>query len=190
MLSCWISAAAVLIGPDGPVICAYSTFASAATAFRRASSWRIAEARLSPWVTSAWRAGATRGSCRRRPRAPELAEERADAVLAGLVERGLDVAQRSRRRRVSAERHLLAAELEVEEVAAHAPVRLDLDALPDEGTGAVGERARADLQRVGGDEGRLLPRVADGVRVGDVVRRDVEAALLREQAAQRGLEAP
>ena len=48
----------------------------------------------------------------------------------------------------------------------------------------AGERVRRR-----GAEDRLLAGVALGLRVGDVVRRDVEAALLREQAAQRRLQA-
>jgi hypothetical protein len=123
------------------------------------------------------------------PRAPELAEQRGDAVVARLVERGLDVAEGAGRRLVTAERHVLAAVLEVEEVAAQAAVGLDLDALAEERAVAAGDRAVAELERRGGGERRLLAGVADRVGVREVVRRDVETALLREQAAERRLEA-
>jgi hypothetical protein len=122
------------------------------------------------------------------PRVPELVEQRVDAVVARLVERGLDAAERLGGGLVAAERHRLRAELQVEEVAAQAAVGLDLDALAEQRARAVGERAGREVQRLGGDERGLLAAVADGVGVREVVRGDVEAALLREQAAQRGVQ--
>ena len=125
------------------------------------------------------------------PRAPELAEQRADAAVAGLVERRPRRCRaRAARGLVAAERHVLAAVLDVEEAVAQAAVGLDLDALAEERARAVRRaRRRSSDSGVGGDERGLLARVADGVRVGEVVGGDVEAALLGEQAAQRRLEA-
>ena len=94
------------------------------------------------------------------------------------------------RRLVAAERHVLAAELEVEE-ARRACGGRPRPRRPGRGTrrAPLASAPASSSSGVGGDERRLLARVADGVGVGEVVRRDVEAALLREQAAQRRLEA-
>ena len=87
-----------------------------------------------------------------------------------------------------AEARVLGAVLDVEEDVADAAVLQDVDAGAEVGRAAVLHAAGGDAERLRGGEDRLLARVADGVRVGDVVRGDVEAALLGQQAAQRGLE--
>ena len=123
------------------------------------------------------------------PGVPELAEQAGDRVVARLAELVLDARQAVGGGRLLAQRHVLGPVLQVQERVAHAAVLEDVDALAELRPGAAGEHAGGDRVRRRGAEDRLLAGVALGLRVGDVVRRDVEAALLREQAAQRRLQA-
>jgi len=176
-----------LISPPAPAVCVYSSAArwrAAARFFCRSLIWPVS---VFAWSMTAWRAGPLSALLERSPQAPELVERGADAGVAGLGERELDVLQRARAGALVAEGHVLRAVLQVEELVADALVGLHVDAGAE--VAGVGAARGRDQHRRRRDELGRLPRVAHGARVGDVVRGDVERALLGEQAAQRGLDA-
>ena len=118
----------------------------------------------------------------------ELAQQRVDARGRRLADGALHVVQRLGAGRGVAQRHVLRADLEVQEGVADAAVGGDVDARAEVRAGAVLRGAGRQVQRVGRAERGLLARVADGVGVGDVVGGDVESLLLGQKAAQRGLQ--
>ena len=118
----------------------------------------------------------------------ELAQQRVDARGRRLADGALHVVERLGAGRGIAQRHVLRADLEVQEGVADAAVGGDVDARAEVRAGAALRGAGGQVQRVGGAERRLLARVADGVGIGDVVGGDVESLLLGQEAAQRGLQ--
>src|SRR5205085_11495652 len=83
--------------------------------------------------------------------------------------------------------HRLRVELRVDELVADAAVRGHLDAGADLPRLRATRRRRLRVRRSRREQ-RLLPGEPDGVRIRDVVARGVERLLLREDAAQRGLQ--
>jgi hypothetical protein len=116
------------------------------------------------------------------PRGPVVAEQRREARVGRLVQRELDLVQAVLERLGRALEHRLGAQLDVDVVGADTLVLRHVDARAEQAGGDVRERRR----RL---EHRDLARVAGRGRVRDVVAGDVDRALLREDAAQRGLDA-
>src|SRR5581483_9227336 len=106
---------------------------------------------------------------RREPRVGRLVQRHLDLVEAVLLCLGVPLL------------HRLRAQLDVDEVVAHALVALHGDA-------GAEQAGRNDWLRRRRDEVRRLARVPRRVGVRDVVAGDVDLLLLREQAAQRRLE--
>ena len=189
LLSCARLVAAALIGPVAPVRLLNSAVASVAGLLELAGQAADGVGqRLGGDVDGLLGAVGLGVVGQVAPGRVELAQQGVDAGGRRLADGALHVVQRLGAGRGVAQRHVLRADLEVQEGVADAAVGRDVDALAEERTGAVLRDAGREVQRVGRAERGLLARVADGVGVGDVVRRDVEGLLLGQEAAQRGLQ--
>ena len=189
LLSCARLVAAALIGPVAPVMLLNSAVASAPALVDLAG--QAAEGvgqRLGGRVDGLLGAVGLGVVGEVAPGGVELAQQRVDARGRRLADGALHAVERLGAGRGVAQRHVLRADLEVQEGVADAAVGGDVDALAEERAGAVLRGAGRQVQRVGRAERGLLARVADGVGVGDVVRGDVERLLLGQEAAQRGLQ--
>ena len=122
------------------------------------------------------------------PVGPEGLQLLRDPGFAWLGKRPFDRFHPLHARGEPAEAHRLGTVLEVEEAIAGAGHAGDVDPGPEFGLAVAGARAGVDPQRPAGAGRHLLARVAERVRVGDVVAGDVERLLLGDQPAQRGLQ--
>ena len=109
-----------------------------------------------------------------------------DTSVGGLVEQLLDLAHRRRGLIETRHRSVLERGPDLHELVPEARDRVDLHALAVALIGRVARRhrRRTDVHEVDG-----LARVARRVRVGDVLGRDVDGALLRLQRGERESEA-